>query len=145
MEVLMMFDLIPFEQRSRNMFDYFNKMSQDFFGDMDKGLSPCRTDILDKGDKFVLKADMPGFNKEDIHINIEGDTLTLTAEHNEESNEDGKDFVRRERKYGSLSRSFDISNIDADRISASYEKGVLELELPKQEKALPPTRQIEIR
>ena len=140
-----MFDLIPFEQRSRNMFDYFNKMSQDFFGDMDKDFSPCRTDILDSGDKFVLKADMPGFNKEDIHINIEGDMLTLTAEHSEDTNDDGKGFVRRERRYGSLSRSFDISNIDADRITASYEKGVLQLDLPKQEKALPPTHQIEIK
>lgn len=140
-----MFDLIPFEQRSRNLFDYFDKMNRDFFGDMDKELSPCRTDILDKGDKFILKADMPGFNKEDIHINIEGDMLTLTAEHSEDTNTDNQGFVRRERRYGSLSRSFDISNIAADRITANYEKGVLELELPKQEKALPPTRQIEIK
>ncbi len=140
-----MFDLIPFEQRSRNLFDYFNRMSQDFFGDFDKDISPCRTDILDKGDKFVLKADLPGFNKEDIHINIAGDTLTLTAEHSEDTNEDGKDFIRRERRYGSLSRSFDISNIDTDGIAASYEKGVLELELPKREAALPPARQIEIK
>ncbi len=142
-----MFDLIPFEQRSRNLFDYFNRMSQDFFGDMDKEFSPCRTDILDKGDKFILKADMPGFNKEDIHINIDGDMLTLTAEHSEDNNTDpdGQGFVRRERRYGSLSRSFDISNIDAEKITASYEKGVLELDLPKQEKTLPPSRQIEIR
>lgn len=140
-----MFDLIPFEQRSRGLFDSFDKMTREFFGDWDKDIFPCRTDILDKGDKFVLKADMPGFNKEDIHININGDVLTLTAEHKEEVKDDNKNFVRHERRYGSLSRSFDISNVDADHITASYEKGVLELEMPKHQTALPPTKEIEIK
>ncbi|HHV33042.1 Hsp20/alpha crystallin family protein [Caproiciproducens sp. LBM24188] len=139
-----MFDLIPFEQRSRNMFDYFNRMSQEFFGDWDKDFYPCRTDVLDQGDKYVLKADLPGFNKEDIHINIEGNYLTLTAEHREENDNSNGNFIRRERRYGSFSRSFDITNIDADRISARYDRGVLELSLPKKETALPPSRQIEI-
>jgi len=140
-----MFDLIPFEHRGNSLFDYLNKMNQDVFADIENEFSPCRTDILDKGDKFILKADMPGFNKEDIQIGINGDRLTLTAEHKEETNEDGKDYIRKERRYGSLSRSFDISNIDADRISANYEKGVLVLELPKQVNVQPPTRQIEIK
>jgi HSP20 family protein len=140
-----MFDLIPFEQRSRNLFDSFNRMTQDIFGDIEKEFYPCRTDILDQGDKFVLKADLPGFNKEDIHININGDTLTLTAEHKEDTNENGKNFIRRERSYGALSRSFDISNISVDQINAKYEKGVLELEMPKRESVIPPSRQIEIK
>ncbi|NLJ30576.1 MAG: Hsp20/alpha crystallin family protein [Clostridiales bacterium] len=140
-----MFDLIPFEQRSKGLFDPFEKMAQGFFGDWDKDIFPCRTDILDKGDKFVLKADMPGFNKEDIHIDINGDVLTLNAEHKEEVNEDKKDFVRRERRYGSVSRSFDISDVEADKITASYEKGVLELEMPKKQSTVPPTRQIEVK
>jgi HSP20 family protein len=140
-----MFDLIPFDHRGSGLFDYFNKMNQDIFSNMENEFSPCRTDILDKGDKFVLRADMPGFNKEDIHIGIDGNRLTLTAEHKEESNEDGKDYIRKERRYGSLSRSFDISNIDAEKISANYEKGVLELDLPKQVNVQPPIRQIEIK
>lgn len=139
-----MFDLIPFEQRSRNMFDYFNQMSQDFFGGLNEGVYPCRTDILDQGDKYVLKADLPGFNKEDIQIDIDGDYLTLKAEHKEEKNEDKDSFVRRERRYGALTRSFDISNIDAEKISASYDKGVLMLNLPKREQVAPTSRQIEI-
>jgi len=139
-----MFDLIPFEQRSRNMFDYFNQMSQDFFGGLNEGVYPCRTDILDQGDKYVLKADLPGFNKEDIQIDIDGDYLTLKAEHKEEKNEDKDSFVRRERRYGALTRSFDTSNIDAEKISASYDKGVLMLNLPKREQVAPTSRQIEI-
>lgn len=141
----MMFDLIPFESRNGGLFDYFNRMNRDFFGDMEKELTPCRTDILDKGDKFILKADMPGFDKSDIHIDVDGEKLTLTAEHSEETKDDSKDYIRQERRYGALTRSFDISNIDAEKITASYEKGVLELELPKKANVVPPTRQIEIR
>lgn len=140
-----MFDLIPFEQRSRGLFHSLDNMTREFFGDWDKDIFPCRTDILDKGDKFVLKADMPGFNKEDIHININGDVLTLTAEHQEEVKDDSKNFVRHERRYGSLSRSFDVSDIDTDHITASYEKGVLQLEMPKHQTALPPTKEIAIK
>ncbi|HEX3039080.1 MAG TPA: Hsp20/alpha crystallin family protein [Caproiciproducens sp.] len=141
----MMFDLIPFENRNSSLFDYFNRMNRDFFGDMEKELTPCRTDILDKGDKFILRADMPGFDKSDIHIDVDGERLTLTAEHSEETKDDSKDYIRQERRYGALTRSFDISNIDADKIKASYEKGVLELELPKKANVVPPTRQIEIK
>lgn len=142
----MMFDLIPFEHRNGNLFNYFDRMMGDsFFSDFEKEIAPCRTDILDQGDKFVLKADLPGFQKEEININIEGDRLTLNAEHKEEINDDKKDYIRRERRYGSMSRSFDIEGIDAERISASYQDGVLELTLPKLVETKPAARQIEIR
>lgn len=141
-----MFDLIPFERRNGGMFDYFDRMMNDsFFGGFEKELAPCRTDILDKGDKFVLKADMPGFNKEDIKIDIEGNQLTISAEHKEETKEDRKDFIRKERRYGALSRSFDIEGIDANGISASYESGVLQLELPKLVETKPDSRSIEVK
>lgn len=141
-----MFDLIPFERRNGGMFDYFDRMMNDsFFGGFEKELTPCRTDILDKGDKFVLKADMPGFNKEDIKIDIEGNQLTISAEHKEETKEDRKDFIRKERRYGALSRSFDIEGIDANGISASYESGVLQLELPKLVETKPDSRSIEVK
>ena len=141
-----MFDLIPFEHRTNSLFNSFDRwMGDGFFGDMEREMAACRTDILDKGDKFVLKADLPGFRKEDINIDIEGDRLTLTAEHKEEVNEDKKDYVRRERRYGGLSRSFDIEGIDAGKISASYNNGVLQLELPKLVEAKPETRKIEVK
>lgn len=141
-----MFDLIPFEHRTGNMFDYFDRMMDDsFFGGMEKELAPCRTDILDKGDKYVLKADMPGFNKEDIKIDIAGDQLTITAERKEETKDDRKDYIRRERRYGALTRSFDIEGIDTGSISASYDNGVLQLELPKMVETKPAARTVEIK
>ena len=141
-----MFDLIPFEHRTNDIFDSFDRMMNDsFFGGWDRELAPCRTDILDKGDRFVLKADMPGFQKEDINIDIEGGRLTLTAKHKEDVDEEKKNYIRKERRYGALSRSFDLQGIDAAKISASYHDGVLELELPKLVEAKPETRKIEVK
>lgn len=142
-----MFDLIPFEHRNNDLFNLFDKWGNDFFSGFDKDLiAPCRADIIDNGGHYTMKSDMPGFNKEDIHIDINGDQLTISAEHNEEKSDEDKkqNYVRRERRYGSLSRSFDISGIEADKITASYENGVLTLELPKKAESQPAARQVEI-
>lgn len=140
-----MFDLVPFESKSGSIFDTFDRMlNSSFFGGFGAECAPCRTDILDEGDKFVLKADLPGFNKEDINLSVDGDRLQLTAEHQEESGGGQKNYVRRERRYSSFSRSFDLQGIDADKISASYQDGVLNLELPKLTETKPDSRKIEV-
>ncbi|OCN02897.1 hypothetical protein A7X67_12580 [Clostridium sp. W14A] len=140
-----MFDLVPFDSRSGGVFDYFDRMlNNSFFSGYDAECAPCRADILDQGDKFVLKADMPGFRKEDIKVDVSGDMLTLSAERKEETNGEKKNFIRRERKYGTLSRSFDIQGIDAEKISAAYQDGVLTLDLPKIVESKPSSRKIEI-
>ena len=105
-----------------------------------------KTDIRDTGDAYVLEADLPGMKKEDIHIDIDGDRLSISAERNavrEEKDENGG-YIRCERSYGSFSRSFDISGIRGEEISAAYEDGVLKLTLPKQTKAVPASRRLEI-
>lgn len=140
-----MFELMPFDRGERNLFDYLNNIERNFFGDFGSSVSQFRTDILDKGDHYLLQAELPGFSKEDIHIHLDGDRLTISAEHKEQSEEKKEgQFVRRERRYGSFARSFDITGIDAAGICAAYQSGVLELKLPKQQAQVPPTRQIEI-
>lgn len=140
-----MFDLIPFDRRGNNVFDVFDRMMDDsFFGQGMHDILPCRTDIVDKGNSYLIKADMPGFTKEDIHIDIQGDQLTITAEHKQEVSENKKNFVRRERRCGTLSRSFDIQGIDSGKITAAYTNGVLELTLPKVQEVKPETKTIQI-
>lgn len=128
-----MFDLIPFGRNERNLFQYLDNMEKNLFDGLDSRVSRFRTDILDKGDRYVLEAELPGFKKEDIQLDLEGDILTIRAEHTEEKEEkdEKKQYVRRERRYGSFSRSFDVSGIQAEQIAASYENGVLKLDLPK--------------
>ena len=138
-----MFDLMPFERREHNLQKYFDDMEKQFFGHLGD-FAQFNTDILDKCDKFVLQAELPGFQKEDIHIDIDNDRLTITAQHSEEK-EDRKDhFIRRERSYGSFARSFDISGVKADEITAEYKNGVLELFLPKRGEIPASSRRIEI-
>ncbi|MEF9969172.1 MAG: Hsp20/alpha crystallin family protein [Ruthenibacterium sp.] len=131
----MMFDLIPFDRRGNSMLGYFDRMEKDFFGDllgnMNSMVSAIRTDIREDGDKYVLEAELPGFSKEEIHLNLDGDRLTINAQHSSETEDKQEGYLRRERKYGTFQRSFDVSNIDTEHISAAYENGILELEMPK--------------
>ena len=93
-----------------------------------------------------MEADLPGCEKKEIQLDINGDTLTVCAErHSKIEEKDKKEkVVRVERSYGSYSRSFDISGVDADQIKAKYENGVLKLTLPKKQVTLPEGRRLEI-
>ncbi len=139
-----MFDLMPFGRNDRNLFRYLDNWEKNFFGDMASDFPQFRTDILDKGDKYVLEAELPGFSKEDIKIDIQNDRLVVSAEHSENSEDKKDNYIRKERRYGSFSRSFDISAIKADEITAEYKNGILELNLPKQAGTVPTSRRIEI-
>lgn len=139
-----MFELMPLTRAVMNPILDLDKMTRSFFGDT--SIRAFRTDIQDNGDLYTLEAELPGFSKEDIAINVENDQLTIKAEHkaeNEQETEGGR-YLRRERFYGSYSRSFDISQINADEITASYENGVLKLSLPKKAEKVPATRRLEI-
>lgn len=143
-----MFEMMPFT-RSHGVdlyrpFRDLEEMERSLFSN--SGLSAFKTDIRDTGDAYVLESDLPGMKKEDIHIDIDGDRLSISAERSasaEEKDENGG-YIRCERSYGSFSRSFDISGIRADEISAAYEDGVLKLTLPKQTKSVPAARRLEI-
>ena len=88
-------------------------------------------DIYEKDNNINIEMDIPGFNKEDINIEINKGNLVVTAEKNEEENEDKK-YLRRERKfYGKYQRSFYIGEIDEENIEASFENGILKISIPK--------------
>ena len=111
----------------------------------DRSLGELKTDIKDLGESYALEADLPGFKKEDIHVDVKDNTLSITAErHSEFEQKDKKNsYLRCERSFGSYSRQFDLSSVDADHMKATYDNGVLKLEMPK--KALPDSaRHIEI-
>lgn len=139
-----MFELMPLSRNERKLMNMFDDFDRAFFQDLDKSVLSCRTDVLDKGDRYVLQAELPGFCKEDIHIDIDGDSLTVRAEHNEEKKEEKPNFIRRERHCGTYTRSFDVSGVEVENISAKYENGVLELDLPKKGEVRPTSRSVNI-
>ena len=140
----MMYGMTPF---GRNAFDLFN-----IWNDLDKNydsmpVNACKTDIKDEGDKYVMESELPGFEKENIKLDINGEFLVISAEHTAESEEkdDKTKYIRRERRFGSYKRSFDISDVDAEAISAEYKNGILTIELPKKKPAEPVAKRLEIK
>ena len=146
-----MFELIPFERRGNRVSAYdpfrmLDEMERSFFGGNNHpAMSTFRTDVTDTGDAFVLDAELPGFKKEDIKIDVENDCLTISAERKLDEEEKQKNFIKRERYYGSFSRSFDVSGVNVDGIEAAYNDGVLKLTMPKKVETVPPTRRLEIK
>ena len=134
-----MYGLTNYRKGDFDIFDPF----KGFFDNM--SADPCRTDIRDEGDRFIMESELPGFNKEDISVDISGNSLTLKAEHKAENEEkkEGK-YIRRERSYGTYERSFDITGIDSDKITADYKNGILIMVLPKKQPEAPASKKLTI-
>ena len=145
-----MFELTPFVRRNHNVnvynpFRELEDLERSFFGR--NPVADFKTDITENEKEYVLEAELPGFKKEDINIDIDNNYLTISAERNvsnEEKDKKGND-IRSERSYGSFSRSFDITGVNAEKIDAEYENGVLKLTMPKKEDETPKTRRLEIK
>jgi len=120
----------PFRQLEAMERSFFKEPFAGFFSTA--SFPAFRSDITDQGDHYLVQTDLPGFDKKDIHLELKDDTLTLRAERHAQTQEDAHP-IRTERSYGSYSRSFDVTGIDADGIRARYENGVLTLTLPKKE------------
>jgi len=95
-------------------------------------------DVIEESDRLVFRAEVPGVNRDDIDIRVENGTLVLRGEKKQEKDVTDESAHRVERYYGSFSRSFVLpTTINAEKISATYRDGVLELVLPKAEEAKP--------
>lgn len=101
-------------------------------------------DIEDKGDYYELKADLPGFNQEDIKIEVEDDILTIQASMEEEKDSKEKNYIFKERSSGYYMRRFDVSGIDSDEITGSFINGVVTINMPKLQEELKTSKQIEL-
>ena len=141
-----MFGMLPFDHSDNNLYDTFDNFTRDFFRKSNAELPAFRTDIRDTGDSYVLEAELPGFRKEDISLDLKDSILTITASHDEssETKDEKGSYIRRERRYGSFQRSFDVTGIDERAITAAYESGVLAVTLPKAKPAEPETYKIAI-
>jgi HSP20 family molecular chaperone IbpA len=97
--------------------------------------SLMKTDVIEKENGYELQAELPGFNKEDIKIDLKDDVLTISAAHTDnkdEKDENGK-YIRRERRSSSYQRSFRVEGLKPEDIIAQYRNGVLTVDLPKKQ------------
>ncbi|MHC1567887.1 MAG: Hsp20/alpha crystallin family protein [Candidatus Syntropharchaeales archaeon] len=91
-------------------------------------------DLIEKGEKLVLKADMPGISKDDIKVEIRGDRIEISAEAKKEEKEEKECYIRRERRYTGYYRSIPLpAKVDPEKVEASFKDGVLSIEMPKLE------------
>ncbi|PTD94710.1 Hsp20/alpha crystallin family protein [archaeon SCG-AAA382B04] len=110
-----------------------------------KGETTPFTDVRDLDEEVVVTADLPGVDKEDIDVSVEGNSLTISAERSQEESEESEGFVRRERTLGQFYRKIKLpSDIKEDEAAAKFNNGVLEVKLPKEEKEEKESNKIEI-
>jgi HSP20 family protein len=118
-----------------------NRLFNTFFDEGGNG-SPRRwapaMDLLEADNQLVLKADLPGLSEEDVRIEVQDNVLRLSGERKAGNEEKGEGFYRVERSYGAFSRAVTLPDgVDADAIDATFDKGVLEVRIPKPEKRQP--------
>jgi HSP20 family protein len=95
-------------------------------------------DLVETDDEFVLRADLPGLSEEDVAIEVKDHVLTLSGQRESEHESRGEGYHRVERSFGRFSRSLDLpEGIDAGAISADFDRGVLEVRIPKPEERQP--------
>jgi len=104
------------------------------------GSSAFRVDVKDQTDHYELEAELPGVPQEQIDISVEDGVLTISANMNLEKQEERQNYIYSERRMGRYQRSFDLTGIREDGISASYKHGVLYLHLPKEDTQKQPNR-----
>jgi len=120
-----------------SFFDDF--MMRDLFGWdnwSNEGSSLPKVNIVETNDEFRVEMAAPGMKKDDFHIELDNDMLTIHSELSSENNDENTSFTRREFSYQSFKRSFYLPNtVEADKIKARYKDGILSLEIPKKEEA----------
>lgn len=119
--------------RKRNEFNLFEDIFDDpFFEKRDSKL--MRTDIKEKGENYVIDVDLPGYEKENIEIELENGYLKVTAKVDKNINDENEKYIHKERFYGECSRSFYVGdNIKEEDIKAGFKNGILSLTVPKNE------------
>ena len=115
-------------------------------GRADRTLWSPQVEVRQRGDDIVIRADLPGVDRDDVHVEVENDVLTIRGERREEHEEEEEGFYRSERSYGQFHRMLPLpEGVSADEVEATFRDGVLEVRLPAPKQQEQRTRRIEVR
>ncbi len=135
--------LVPFSRNLHNFDSLVSRLFDDNFNFPNTLPSDLKVDIKDNESEYILEAEVPGVNKEQIKVDYQNNYLTIGIESQNEVNEEKQNYIRKERSSRRMSRSFYIEDINQENIRASHENGLLRIQLPKDKKA-PTKKSIEI-
>jgi HSP20 family protein len=122
----------------------FDRIAQRSFGPARADRTAIRMDAIRRADEIELRLDLPGIDTDSLDVTVDRGVLTVSAQRSEEYGEDEKPFIR-QRAMGSFTRSVRLSDsVDAEKIEAAYEAGVLTVRVPLQEKAQPRKVKVEV-
>jgi HSP20 family protein len=131
-------DLMQMREEMDRLFNQFLGRSDAEEGALARGMWAPPVDIHETDDAFVLRAELPGFSKDDISIELHDNRLTLRGERKHTQEVKEEQYHRRERAYGRFERAFWLpTTVDAEKVQAGFKDGVLELRIPKSEAAKP--------
>ncbi len=129
-----MFGITPYNRRNPNLMSIFDDFfNESFFSPLLGTENPIRADIRETEKEYVVDAELPGVEKENIKLDLRDDVLTISVEHNQEINDERENYIRKERRVGKFSRSFHVENVKNEAVTAKYNNGVLTVTLPKEE------------
>lgn len=115
-------------------------------GFADAGIWTPQVEVSQRGDKLVVRADIPGLKKEDVHVDVEDDILTIRGERREEHTDSDEGYYRSERSYGEFYRAVPLpEGVDVNSCDARYHDGVLEVTLPMPKAVPRKTKQVKVR
>lgn len=135
--------LVPFNRnygmRSSGGFEDFYNMLDDFFTEpltagRNLGRDTFKLDIEDKKDRYVIEVELPGIKKDEIDLQLYDGRLSISIERQVDEDKEEKNYIHKERKYSSMSRSIYLGDVKEDDISAKLEEGILCISIPKKEK-----------
>ena len=130
----------------KNDFDLIGCFFDDPFFSESRHNEIMKTDIKEGENEYTLEIEMPGIKKENVKIELSKGYLTISAENNNEVEEKEKNYIRKERRYGSFTRSFYVGDkVEMNDINASMDNGILSITVPKEESEEPEKKYIEIK
>ena len=136
--------LVPFNKKNKEIstntgFEDFYNVLDDFFSNdwpLRRTLThdTFKVDVEDNGNEYLIEAEVPGIDKKDINVELNDGKLMITITRDENSESKKKNFIHRERRYSSMSRSIYLEDAKPDGIKAKLENGLLKVVVPKEEK-----------
>ena len=141
--------LVPFNRKNTSLlstgFEDFYNMLDDFFSDSRSSIRSLYRDtfkinVQQNDTEYLIEAELPGVNKEEIDVDLNDGRLNISVKREEKINEEKKNYIHRESRFASMSRSVYLADADAKGIKAKLDNGVLNITVPRQEKGVKPER-----